>query len=387
LTPVSEVLSESGSLEEVKRKTFPRFELGPILKKLPDQVHLAVFRVVAVFGGKMVTAEQILDYLRSAEPSGWEAAIGCLDLSESLDIFVDPIVAASKLELTDNDLLSRSLSYLDFILQTRELRDCVFEDAEAVEALAAALQTLFAFLLLRLDVQFPHMESFSEMQREFASSIPDEAHIIVARLVVTIRAQLAIRSMPAGDASDFFAANSSLASGFFAPTVAGIIGRYSEEALTPPNLPFLVLAEFYRVFADMMALHAFGPDDFFGVLEVFANGLFTDLGCGEPLKVVTYTCLHKIVLGIALDTTADENEHHAGRLLKRMVENATSLETQQTTLALVSDLVQHEMRNRNMPWLVESLAKLCPEGDEGGGGDAAGLREFVTDAIQKICKS
>jgi hypothetical protein len=61
-------------------------------------------------------------------------------------------------------------------------------------------------------------------------------------------------------------------------------------------------------------------DDFFTGLEMFANGLFTDLGCGEPLKVVTYTCLQKIVLGIALDITANEKEHHAGSILKRMVE-------------------------------------------------------------------
>jgi hypothetical protein len=70
-----------------------------------------------------------------------------------------------------------------------------------------------------------------------------------------------------------------------------------------------------------MVLRAFGPDEFFTVFEVFANGLFTDLKCGEPLKVVTYTCLHKIVLGIALDTKANETGHHAGRILKRIVEN------------------------------------------------------------------
>jgi hypothetical protein len=163
------------------------------------------------------------------------------------------------------------------------------------------------------------MESFSDSQREFASNIPDQAYIIVARLVVTISAQLAIHSMPAGDASRFVAANSSLAISFFAPTVTSIIARYSEEALSPPNLSFLVLAEFYRIFADMMALHVFGPNDSFTVLDVFAHNLFTDLSCGELLKAVAYKCLHKIVLGIALDTTADEKKHHAGRILKKMV--------------------------------------------------------------------
>jgi hypothetical protein len=55
--------------------------------------------------------------------------------------------------------------------------------------------------VLQFDLQFPHMESSSDSQRKFASSIPDQADIIVARLVVTIMAELAIRSMPAGGAS------------------------------------------------------------------------------------------------------------------------------------------------------------------------------------------
>jgi hypothetical protein len=46
---------------------------------------------------------------------------------------------------------------------------------------------------------------------------------------------------------------------------------------------------------------------------------------------------------------ADENERHAGRILERVVQSTASLETRQMAASLVSDLVQHEMRNRNTP--------------------------------------
>jgi hypothetical protein len=69
-----------------------------------------------VGGREMMRAEHILNSICWTEPSGGEVAIRCLDRSSNRGIFVDPIVAAWKLELADLAMLVRSLSYFDFIL-------------------------------------------------------------------------------------------------------------------------------------------------------------------------------------------------------------------------------------------------------------------------------
>jgi hypothetical protein len=65
-------LSEIAPLQEVQKEKFPPFELGRSLKKLLQEI------------------------------VRWDPTIRCLDLPSNLHVFVDPIVAASKFELTSS---------------------------------------------------------------------------------------------------------------------------------------------------------------------------------------------------------------------------------------------------------------------------------------------
>ena len=385
LSVVMQTIAKKGldeeQLSEIRDKTFPNFDARKWLETLPAPLHPYLFKFVSVFKPTDDEIAMALDYLQGQENTAWADALRCLVQWKSMSTFfpdlVNTVVTVAE-QGGDQETIAKLpnvIRYLSFIFSNNELRNCVIEDTENIRNLVEGLEKFVVLLFLKLNIDFDKTDVVNDKSMEIADQLTDECYIQALELTIALRVHLSLHLLQSIDDDESPEAETTRNEEFtrsirmihetvFTPVVQGILAKCSEEELTPPNLPYLVLQSLFTLIADMLSLHVLDGQSFCELVAFFTDSMDTNSGYGGDVKLLAYQCMSKIAACIATDPVSEGTTHPVSNMLKQMVTNVDNKQTYTATKQTVEALVKQQIKTRSLPWLLDSLSDIFADIDK-----------------------
>jgi hypothetical protein len=389
-------------MNDIFRRTFPNFDAGELLERLPKSMHPYLFKFIALFTPNKKIIAVIMDYLEhEKESEAWPDALRCIRKWKVLGVFFTSLVeSVGKIQTSseiDSDL-KQNLRGLCFVFSNGELRKCIWDHSNEIQSLLTSLNYILTLLLMRLGLEFDGPIEVGENGTGLAESVPDECYVQGLELLIALRVYLSLEVFKEENdgENEFAQAMATIGTDIFLKITGGIL--ISGVELAVDSLEFLVVESLFTLVSDMLSLHFFEGESFGQLVNRFSDATDPANGYGQHVRKLAFVCTAKIVASLAIDALPDGEHHPADPLIREMVVMSDNKELVEVTRGLIENLVSQQVKKKNMPWLLDTLSGLFVitgsdgteldgeelEDDEGRENVDKGLHEVIKDGIVRI---